>query len=481
MRKNIGTQDDALTGLDFLTLVYLLVPWIVFALSWLSIFPSLFIIGLVLTVLVFELLRIKEAGSPTAFQSALSLIVLCLWLGCAGVGGLGAQEHDWIKHNFFLSELSSSKLPPCYHYGQGKEGEYFSLSYSIGYYLPASLIGRYFGWFWANAALLAWTAAGVFLAFLQLFKMLPNARWSILLFPLLGGLDVIGKWLMTGSIDWNHSMEWWTKYQYSGNTTLLYWVPQHALPAWLATPLILKAAEEKRSNGYSLLIVGAAALWSAFVMIGLTALAALAALRTRGRGALCYASFVGITLLCVMAVYLSSNLRDFPIQIQELSSLAAWKQWALFCVLEFGVYALLLMPQMRELRMWLMAAAAVLLLLPVMRIGIHNDLVMRASIPYLYIIWILVLRELAKGGRRWPERLRRLFLGTVIFIGTFGSIGQIRKSSGKFMTFSLPEYRAAYKGELNEPLITQAGLGNYLADPDTVFFRYLSYLDCPPE
>ena len=64
--------------------------------------------------------------------------------------------------------------------------------------------------------------------------------WIIaLVLVLFGGLDVLAYVVSkTCRIPYTGHIEWWAKYiQYSSNSTLLYWVPQHAIAAWVMTAM----------------------------------------------------------------------------------------------------------------------------------------------------------------------------------------------------------------------------------------------------
>jgi hypothetical protein len=91
-----------------------------------------------------------------------------------------------------------------------------------------------------------------------------------------------------------------------------------------------------------------------------------------------------------------------------------------FCVLEFGLYGLLLRPADagREIRSkaLLLTTVGCLLLFPLYRYGASNDLVMRSSIPALYILAVFVGRALsghALGSRRRAVLVTLLLLGSV--------------------------------------------------------------------
>jgi hypothetical protein len=93
----------------------------------------------------------------------------------------------------------------------------------------------------------------------------------------------------------------------------------------------------------------------------------------------------------------------------------------LFWLLEFGIFAFVCLKSTsvrdRDARVWLWLACAVLTLLPLYRFGVLNDLVMRASIPALFVLWVFVgggVADLVDGIRRRHMERRLVVLAILV-------------------------------------------------------------------
>lgn len=166
------------------------------------------------------------------------------------LGGAGHFLHtpnDWLIRDAVLADLSRAPPPLAYSY----DGVEYLLRAPLGMYLLPAMVGRAFGLYSAHMALLAQNAA-LFGSSLYLFgSAAPRARAEVIALVLLtGGLDIIPSvlealvrvrmgdhfWMRSGLIAWeSHDFSYW----YTAPS--LFWVPNHALPAWWFAGLALTA------------------------------------------------------------------------------------------------------------------------------------------------------------------------------------------------------------------------------------------------
>jgi hypothetical protein len=382
--------------------------------------------------------RLRAAGATaapvgrpaSAFALAGAALAVAGVAALTGAGGFGVQTWDWAKHNAILRDLVEQPWPVAYATGQDD----VALTYYVAYYLPAALGGKVAGWKAANVTLFVWTTAGAVLAMLWLVVLSGAPVWRcVAIFVLFSGLDLVGA--ATWSSRWrgaawirDFNVEWWARHwTYPGNVTLLAFAPHQAIGAWLLTGLALDGL--RRHPGRSPHVLGAALglLWSPFATIGLTGLAALdwvTAWRQRGglRGLVRDAAEVagGLTALVLVAYFAS---RYWPVALPEryyptrdrlaaaaltfLPGRIPWRRfvadYAVFVGLEFLVLAAVLAAVHRrragELRL-LGVATATLLALPLLRYGYFNDLVMRVSIPAMFVLQVLAAQATDVAPRR---------------------------------------------------------------------------------
>jgi hypothetical protein len=303
---------------------------------------------------------------------------------------------------------------------------------------------------------------------------------------LFGGLDLIGFPLMRGTLPaLGQHIEWWASFaQYSSNSTLMFWVPNHALPAWLGLLLALRHWRTRELARMALMLAAAISLWSPLSAAGLVPffLAGLNWRRDLGAVLAVRAGLPFLALAALVARYITLDTQAiasgwsmdmFP------NSRMFWSYYGTFCMLEFGVIALLL-AWLRAFDLTVGVAVLVLAALPFYHLGGGNDLVMRSSIPALAVLAMAWVRPLAASDRT----LARVLLGLVLAIGALGAAQEPARAllkpqwalTGKTLAqvsfeqhaFGLTQLPANYVGHLNQP-----GLQALMRQPSMV----LPYLD----
>lgn len=349
--------------------------------------------------------------------------VAALWAALGGAGHMFyANRLDWGARFAVLCDLVVQDWPPRYIDSNGHE---LLLRAPLGYYLPPALLARGFGPGWADPILLLWTWIGV-----ALF-LIANLRGSLLqklvgslLFASASGLDVVGILHESGSLPWvGGHIEWWAgSVQYSSNTTLLFWVPNHALPGWIAAAWLWRL----RDDGWFLaglpILFLPVMLWSPLPALGLLPLAFVASWnhwRRSGWYWVWSAKALALIVLpaCLISGYLTMNALAIggglngPTPLGSGTGVGADAGFAvdkifLFFVLEAGLFGLLALR--RDASPLMLTSLIVLAFLPWLRFGPGNDLAMRGSIPALAMLWLTLIAELtaAPGQRRLSVPLR---------------------------------------------------------------------------
>jgi hypothetical protein len=466
-------------ALEIASLLYLALPWFVFAFGWLRL-PYAFLLWIVLGVALLEQGRRamgdsqgKAFARPRFLELGALVLLVALWTALSGAGGWGYQNLDWKKHDMILRDLIEHSWPVDYLFVRAEGSTSVPLVYYVAYYLPAALIGKLAGWRAANEALFAHTFAGAVLAALWFGRLSRrNVLLAASLFVCLGGLDVIGFRLWTDEpLTATTHLEWWAglmKFQYSSDTSLLFWVPQHALAGWILTGLLLYQADVLRSCRAASFAVGLCLLWSPFVALGLVPFALAAAVRCRFRGASSFANVAGgPALVLVAAAFLFARSQPIPHGWWfQTSASGDWPTLGMFYLLEFGAIAVFSMPARRAdgpARVWWWTSLASLLVLPLYRVGLFNDFTMRASIPALFVFWSFVAAKLL--ARPWHARARVLF--ALVLLGACTAGTEIARSITKYPT-ALPE-----EGDVTTFADNLIARAQYLGDGGAWFFRRL--------
>ena len=431
------------------------------------------------------------------------LLVIALgWLSLAGVGGVGHQHSDWEKHESILADLVNYPWPVIYNlYDQPHP-----LVYYLAYYLPAALVGKVGGWAGAQVTLFVWTYIGLILSMLWFWLLVHKASTkaayaTFLIFIFFSGLDALGKWIDNGfnlfAVMPYRVERWYDMFEYSANTVLLYWVPNQALTGWIAAGIILYGIVCPWPKRISWLPFGLSMLGTPFVTIGLVPylliefLSDQGPLLTRFRRYLTWSNLSGLVFLFFTTLFYASKLykvssnitigipHGFAISLDSPQLTLDVGKLVLFWIVEVGIYALLIRKSaMSEDRIWrwlFVTTFIFLTLLPLYQAGLFNDLIMRASIPALFCLAILVTRALYGNALgKWA----RIALVVALSIGAVTAVDDGIHSLAAFYREStgMPNSEIPYdrRGIVEVYSGSPKYLPQYIGSYDSPFFQYVA-------
>lgn len=494
-------------ALRIAALLSLLLPSASFLLTWLR--PAL---GLPMTAALAAAaaLYIKASKEPSkdvfdheddAFDcpvSVFALVCLCalLWTFFSGIGGLFYQTEDHYGRNAIFSDMLNHTWPVYF------EGTTHALTYYIAYWLlpalaargAAAVLGAGALWPAANAALFVqtlWFLIIALLLFLSLIraKGLVKNTLLLLLFVFFSGMD--GLMIPFFPDWWNNQLEWWAQgYQFSSNTTGLFWVYNQALPAWLAILLVM---DNPRDVGSYALIGLCAFPFSPMPFIGLMVyfigLALLEGISltqrlgaARGIRALLVSCMTARNLLACVSIapafipYFMTNAASggapfrFDIYAGSYGTAQAVLRLLLFLVIEFGAYALILSKRFGRNPVFLLTALS-LVLAPMFRIGYGQDFSMRASIPGLMALCLFAGRYLF--AEKNAKRSAVVLLSFLLLVGSITPV----------MEFVRGAYKVKQAGTIfltanpfKTVLHPEADTHNFICEDvtDAFFYRHLA-------
>lgn len=387
----------ALIYLGLPTLIYL-AGWITPAYGW----PACAALAVCVAMLLPKM-RPLSARLPWVLF-AIVVVVATGWTILGGVGHFVYANTDWSVRDAVLLDLVQKPWPVTYDALPGTTSPLL-LRAPIGFYLPASLVGKVLGVRVAELALLAWIAIGVILTFVLMLRDRPKPSRLLVrlaVFVLFSGMDIVGQLTHYKYRGIGDHLEWWAfLFQYSSQTTQLFWVPNHALPGWIAIAWLLRYRPGRLPIPQGIVLLALAPLWSPLTAIGIAPLLGVAIVREfwhRRAGqvfaALLDARMLIVVALCALFVYpylvlgsetlASGSSASVPLVGEDIIP-----RYIEFVVLEFAFFAVLLIRRFRRDPV-LLCAVTVLLLLPLYRFGPANDLAMRASIPALTLLAILL-------------------------------------------------------------------------------------------
>lgn len=456
MSAAVGAQPARRCSvLEFAGLVFLATPLMLFFATFMA-YP-LAAVGIPVIVTVLWRLRPER---PWRIGLTRREILLCvalpvLFLWACGYLSPFDRAADWTKHFAIVNELRDQSWPPV------DESTQSFLRFYLGYYLVPGLGAKLFGSRFSYLLMFAQTWLGLTIVLaLMVEKLRPRRPLAFLVvFLLFGGLDLAGYYLFANDPVLLGHKEWWSPhggYSYQGHMSQFIWAPQHVLSALLGLALVLAAGERGLPVHALALLFSGLAIWSPFTALGLAPIA-LAATWGTWRDALADwgNAACGLVVALPTIAYLLAGSSDIPYGLNTQGLNAGLKRHIIFVMLEFGFLVAALYLCDRQWPRYAVVVIAWLILLPLFRIGMFNDLNMRASIPAIALIAMAAASTLTET-RSW----RVVPLAILLLVGATGSvlesIGMSRKVHMDPQTSSLhhgylvarPELASQYRAPL---------------------------------
>lgn len=394
-----------------LSYLYIVLPFLLFAFLWLNLFSALIFGGTVLVSLFLTWKRID----PWMFVrlkrgNTFWVIVLVLFIVFfSGIGSYTYQNEDFPYRNAMFNDLMSYPWPVMYHV-EGFEGHFLNgkdtiMTYYLGYYLPAALVGKIFGPAAGHFALFLWTVLGVLITLYLIAKYLQKFSVAVVyMFFAWGTLFFIGALIKYPIEKFGTEGNYlWAGMRLYANSNLgsIYWIFNQSLTAWPIMLLILNKAPLKNS----IFIYSFCLFLSPFCFVGfLPFFLYYLLLHYRQERDLqefvksCFSFQNVLGALAVVALtyfYLQSNKAGQKFHYIPFSSL---KVFVAFMALSWGIVALILFPKFRkEPLYWI--SVAILIPLPFFQQGNGMDFPGRVSMPAFLVFLLLAMRLVLEEKR----------------------------------------------------------------------------------
>lgn len=398
---------------------------------------------------------VSPRGLALLFAFALGVFVL------GGEGRLFYATTDWQVRLAVLNDLVSHPWPWAYATADGLT----ILRCPVGIYLLPALVGKAFGPYAAELALLVQDAALLAAVLALAAPLVPAGRArpvTLLLVAGSSGLDVLGQALYHNSV-FAH-LEGWAGLQYSAPVTLAFWVPQHALAGWIGAVAYLLWRANRLPLVALLALVPALPLLSPLSAIGVLPFVAVAGLETLLRGRLGWRDVALPALAVALAVpsllYLAAGMGGVPTGAAHFRPLT-YALFVVFEILPFLIVIALSRGSWALDRISVLLACAMIVVLPFGRVGESVDFMMRASIAPLTIVFLVmagVLRAVPDAGQRDLQAARRIAIA-VFAIGLAVPVGEIARA---VLLHRAPRVVCGYYG------VVPDGYSTYVAPFDRV-------------
>jgi hypothetical protein len=399
----------------------MIIPLMIFFLGWLKWYVSIISIILIIIALfsAFHMSNDEYHVNNNIKISVKSLLlIICisiLWCFFAGQGGFFYQSEDHDIRNAIFRDLINFNWPVIY------ENQNNAMVYYIGQWLVPALVGKIFvglgediGWMAGNIALFIWSSFGIFIVILLMFlvikvKSIKNIIIAIAVLVLFSGLDIIGIVMQCVTnkrlILVDHIESWSGFWEYSSMTTCLFWVYNQAIVTWIVVLLYLN---EKKLNLYAFIclsmlpfapipFIGMLPFFLASTINSFIIKYRNNKMKDFFREILSLPNIIAAVTICPIyfLYYLSNaaiNTKGFGLSngLQERGIIKTILIIILFMVLEFGIYAVLIWKKNNKNLNYFVAIIS-LLIIPIFRIGGASDFSMRASMPSITVLMVLII------------------------------------------------------------------------------------------
>lgn len=516
MRHGKQLKINANIGL-ILGYIYVLLPIALFFIGWCKWYvwvPGVAVIGYSL----FGMFRESKCydkltwNRDTIIRWVFIVAIIVCWVALSGVGRLVFQNTDHEVRNGIFELLVNRPWPVIDNIDYGGTSVPRAHIYYIGFWLPAALFGKLFGVQAGYYFQVFWASLGIALMYYLVCMIRKKTDvWPLVLFIFFSGLDTIGCRLVgiTDSLWNNVSIEWWSDFfQYSSNTTQLFWVFNQSVPAWITFMLLYV----QKNNRYLILLASTMVLSSTFPLVGVVAFVLLFmfenAYRNKGnkkyvaafcRSVLTIPNIVGggvigivTTLYMMEADVIKGMLPQFLQKVegifqetvyassfeltQNLSPNTDGDQrgyimiMLVFLFLEAWIFCIAIYKYQKSKPVF-WAMVIMLSVCPLFKVGAHSDFCMRVSIPALQMLYLLMVDTLDQS-KKVKDYITIAALSVLIVIGAYTPLHEMQRT----ITLTKVCYSSGLSFDVENCSDGYLFVGSYVsgAAEGNVFFDYLA-------
>lgn len=452
-----------------LTFFYVNFSALMFFIAWLKAPWNYITSVLFIALSVFQYYKLSKYIISEDNTSSKNLLLLAFMAAAvtllAGVSGIGGTSTFDIRHHLQkVFDISTKSLPIFYSTPESYASYYFGFYIIPGWMLP--LVKS------LNLLLLFYEVVGLFIGFywLTLFTK-KKALVLILLFLMSGLLSILVPLFQHQNL---LKSEFFYFFDTRWNLLPMYlayrWVPNQFIYAVILSGLVVSVPSKQLPNISTLLISGL--FWAPFVAISVglifccRIMASMEFKKEKNRDILLYLAFQAF-LAGFMLLFLAGNLSSTSFEFTLINGTRLANYFALICA-EILVFYLLIKPEYCK-KPELKAALVLLLTLPLLKLGIGNDLYSRASLPALLILYFYFANSLLTKSRYHWFKIALTVLVALLPLKYMGfgalnfSLTPTYTPSSKEDTFTLIEK------DYNSRMVAE----QYLLSKESFFYKHL--------
>ena len=475
--------------------IFLSIPMYIFFFCWLRIAYSIIMILILSLGLFFACksapkIDISYLTKSNGCKIAAAVILAAVWVYLSGIGKLAFQNYDHMWRNAILEKLVNENWPVVIEDTHGYFQQPVAFIYYFAIWLPAALFGKIFGLEAAHIFLFVWCTIGILLVFLILTGI--RKKLSLLMlaaFVLFSGLDAVGDFILNNTPDhlWfatNHLENWAWGFQMSSFSTQLFWVFNQAIPAWLLTALFLIQKDNRSlvfiySLSFMSCTLPAIGMIPVIACIGICRIVKIfkkkngipTSIKMVLAEVLTVQNIItGLSVTLISFLFLKANTTgNSGFRFNEMGKL--FMSYLIFALLEFGVYFIAMNRTQKKVPLYWVSLGT-LMIVPLIAFGPHVDFVMRASIPSLIVMFVLIFDTIDKS-KEGRSRYVSYILTALLLLGGINAYHEIARSVTTTIKHITDPNVAIEADKID--LLEDGNRGNFFGEfQDSFFFKYLS-------
>lgn len=504
-----------LQTLNQLTIIYVSVPLLVFLATWLK--PYIALISFILFVYAIYCGYFKNKNfvcknllnNRTVF--IMLIVISVLWCYFSGIGGFWYQSFDHNWRNAIFRDLINYDWPVHY------KNLNVTLVYYVGFWLPSALIVKIISlfchfsnhllFFIGNEILFVYGAIGLFLVFVNILFALKikkhnRALLAMFIFVLFSGMDIVGAlfpfFYDTSFVFKQLHLEWWSYIgQYSSNTTVLFWVFNQGIPAWLIVLMFYNNRKKIENYGILALLcffcaplpfIGLAVLLISYFIKNLFSEYKKNKISEYVKKIFSVQNIVSIIFITpIIFLYFVSSVTAVTGGGSGGTGhyRALWGFWAIACMFVYFIFleaCAYLIPIYKQYKSTFIyyVVFIYLFMCPIVMTGKKVDFCMRTTIPMFIILVLLIMRFLFRKYNFKKYKIRYLFLCLCLILGSITPIFEFTRGIKGVITnktvFESADGLRSLENIISYDQYGNVRSGNFVAEfpKEKTFFKYLA-------
>ncbi len=394
--------------------LYLAVPFLIFIFGWFRLPVAIISAGIVITGLYFafryapktDISQISKENIP---KILMIVIIAFIWVYMSGIGGFAFQNFDHMWRNAILKNLVEYEWPIIINDASPYFTEPVAMVYYFAFWLPAACVGKLMGLQAAHTFLYFWSVIGILIVFYLISAFHKKLSVPVVIaFVFFSGLDIVGSFLYNNNANFTwfsseHIEHWAYGFQFSSFTTQLFWVFNQSIPAWIVTLMLLHSKDSKSL----VFIYSFSLLFCTLPAVGMIPVVAYLAVsqcikkydksldikknvKVIARELFTFQNVFAGGLIGIMSFLFLKNNSSGGSGIGFIEIKNYFMLYLFFSFFEFIIYFVAIYKKQFKNGLFYLSLLS-LLIIPFIKVGAGIDFVMRASIPALVILFLMII------------------------------------------------------------------------------------------